>query len=590
MYIYTHVLCMCQVKKRGATELHWDVSYKEAKHLCKLHGESLFKGLVTATNEYGDIRLQFHIVTDAHDQMDEPIKAFLATCHAYNLPIPRWVFTDKPSTDKGYFMRLLPGVREMQSQLNTKSGTGVRSNSNGLPMCRLDESLYRVYENTRKINEVAQSIRSTVTAFPPADKILGLDAEWDVPVAGGSRGKIALIQIAWRENDVSRAALFRVHSKSELPRELKALFTDPALTFTGKSVEEDLKKIAEDFNCVKAMRSTPFVDLAHMARDRDVVKDARVGLQELTRLTVCQHLEKPDEIRRGKWSGNQLTPEQMEYAAIDATISLDVYHHLKKLPDMTRRLNSNEATVGRIVDIVPSTGGLNVMSTRIGVAVIEDSSSCVDGWQVPLPNSTVQKLSVGDSRRLVTIQKIYATHAAVPLFKVKRGDSPDSNPVPVPLNDFIGQKIVLPLRMLAPHVPEDNVRVTQSMDTDGDASTSVGIQQEDGQPGSSDRSGATGCVYSGKGKERMDDTEVETNGGFRSIFSRSGDAEEEPDFDDEEEDAELDSIKMYRHLRDSYLSNFNHPKLDPAPDTIEDCYSSVLGDGFHFMDRYKSSL
>jgi hypothetical protein len=40
-----------EVKKRGAEALHWDVSYKEAKHLGKYHGEPIFHGLVTATNE-----------------------------------------------------------------------------------------------------------------------------------------------------------------------------------------------------------------------------------------------------------------------------------------------------------------------------------------------------------------------------------------------------------------------------------------------------------------------------------------------------------------------------------------------------------
>ena len=40
-----------EVKKRGARRLHWDASYKEAKHLGRYHGESIFKALITATNE-----------------------------------------------------------------------------------------------------------------------------------------------------------------------------------------------------------------------------------------------------------------------------------------------------------------------------------------------------------------------------------------------------------------------------------------------------------------------------------------------------------------------------------------------------------
>ena len=45
-----------KVKKRGAEELYWDVSYKEPKHLGRYHSEPVYKGLVTATNQLGEVR------------------------------------------------------------------------------------------------------------------------------------------------------------------------------------------------------------------------------------------------------------------------------------------------------------------------------------------------------------------------------------------------------------------------------------------------------------------------------------------------------------------------------------------------------
>ena len=56
-----------EVKKRGAQTLHWDVSYKEAKNLCQYRGQSIYHGLVTALNEYGEVRIQFHIFSDGYD-------------------------------------------------------------------------------------------------------------------------------------------------------------------------------------------------------------------------------------------------------------------------------------------------------------------------------------------------------------------------------------------------------------------------------------------------------------------------------------------------------------------------------------------
>ena len=61
-----------EVKKRGCERLHWDASYKEAKHLSQYHGHNIFKALITGTNERGEIRVRFHVVTDGHDQLKRP--------------------------------------------------------------------------------------------------------------------------------------------------------------------------------------------------------------------------------------------------------------------------------------------------------------------------------------------------------------------------------------------------------------------------------------------------------------------------------------------------------------------------------------
>jgi hypothetical protein len=52
-----------EVKKRGARFLHWDVSYKEAKHLCKYRGQPVFKGLVTARMNL--VRYAFNFMSTA---------------------------------------------------------------------------------------------------------------------------------------------------------------------------------------------------------------------------------------------------------------------------------------------------------------------------------------------------------------------------------------------------------------------------------------------------------------------------------------------------------------------------------------------
>ena len=88
-----------EVKKRGATTLHWDVSYKEAKNLCNYLGQPIYHGLVTALNEFGEIRIQFHIYTDGHDQMEAALNAFKTTTKMYGMPEVRLFFTGEREFD-----------------------------------------------------------------------------------------------------------------------------------------------------------------------------------------------------------------------------------------------------------------------------------------------------------------------------------------------------------------------------------------------------------------------------------------------------------------------------------------------------------
>mmetsp|Transcript_13267 Transcript_13267/g.33624 ORF Transcript_13267/g.33624 Transcript_13267/m.33624 type:complete len:97 (-) Transcript_13267:146-436(-) len=96
------------MKKRGATRLHWDASYKEPKHLSRFRGEQIFKALITATNELGEIRFQFHVVTDGHEQMVASIAVSRVTQNAYGQPPVELLFTDKPTEDKAFFEEQIP--------------------------------------------------------------------------------------------------------------------------------------------------------------------------------------------------------------------------------------------------------------------------------------------------------------------------------------------------------------------------------------------------------------------------------------------------------------------------------------------------
>ena len=119
-----------EVKKRGADELAEDVSYKEAKHLAKYHGESIFSGLATGMNKTGEVRVQHHVVTDAHEQLERPLRAMAETMEAYGQEATTTVRSDKPAEDKYFYLHVLPGVRARQEKLDALSADGMDSRSN----------------------------------------------------------------------------------------------------------------------------------------------------------------------------------------------------------------------------------------------------------------------------------------------------------------------------------------------------------------------------------------------------------------------------------------------------------------------------
>ena len=361
-----------EVKKRGARRLSWDASYKEAKHLGRYHSESIFKALVTATNELGEIRLQFHVVSDAHDQMAAPIGAFLDTMNAYGMEPTELLCTDKPSDDKVFFMDAIPSLRTKQNELVAPPAP----HAPALPLATIDAARYKICRSASEINTAVGAARDLVKALPLNRRVMSLDAEWDVEKnAAGfitGHGTVALVQLSYQRSpdDEVRALVLQVSGKARLPDRLLALLADPAITFVGRQINGDLSKIATDFNC-EQIRNTRRLELGSMARARDVVQNGAVGLDKLVQATLGERLSKAPEVRCSNWSATNLTEEQQQYAALDVIKAHEVYLHLVKLPDLTARLAPADVKIDALVDVVPSHGCVAVMATRAATGTIQ---------------------------------------------------------------------------------------------------------------------------------------------------------------------------------------------------------------------------
>ena len=184
-----------EVKKRGAKFLAIDTSYKEAGNLCQHKGNSIFNSLVTGTNEVGEVRIQFHAVSDAHDQYETPLDAFKKTTEEYGLPQPRIVSVDNPISDCNLFLCKFESLRDEKAKFNSNQAPVI----GGLPPFPYDPDtpFLKVVEEPSEINLAVSSMMSVMNK----DLGVAVDCEHRVQFNGcGTRvkeWKVGLILFAY---------------------------------------------------------------------------------------------------------------------------------------------------------------------------------------------------------------------------------------------------------------------------------------------------------------------------------------------------------------------------------------------------------
>ncbi len=122
------------------------------------------------------------------------------------------------------------------------------------------------------------------------------------------------------------------------------------------------------------------LDLGITACARDVVQSGIVGLEYLVERVLNEKLLKIPTLRLSRWSACQLSTVQINYSALDVIKALEVYFKLNDMPDLTARLTLDDATPGKVVDIVPSHGSVHLLATRAAIACIEP---CCEEWTAP---------------------------------------------------------------------------------------------------------------------------------------------------------------------------------------------------------------
>lgn len=389
-----------------------------------------------------------------------------------------------------------------------------------------------------------------------------------------------------------------------LPTELKNLFGDPTFTFVGRCVGADISRIGKDFNCTALMATVRKIDLGPFARTRDVVRNGNASLEALCKVVLKKRLPKLPHVRLSKWSAAKLSDEQVQYAALDAAVGMQIYHELRGMPDLNARITPEAAVPGVAVDLVPFSGSVSVMATYAGWGTVVEPGERV--WMTPA-NCTPDHMVISTTRRVVRVDTLTAPLLRVPGLKCLGK--------PATLGDLKAAagggafQVLLPLRMLSEHVA-GRVRPTPA---DGGGRGAGVVQNGGGGGGLEENAG-------GVGEDAMMQDEQESSREMPGHVLGSVETEQqegqqergrdrELDQDEHEQDGDglgggLDAdhgnppspaqIEELRSLLAILEGGGATPAcrfLKPAPsEPIIDKFSPVIEDGFHAMDRAKVKI
>jgi ribonuclease D len=148
-------------------------------------------------------------------------------------------------------------------------------------------------------------------------KVVGFDTETRPSFKKGQSYKLALIQLA----TPAKVYLIRTHYTG-LNEHIVSIFENPNIIKAGVAIRDDIKAL----QTIAKFTPTSFIELATLSR--------AVGLQvesvkKLAALMLGFRISK--SAQTSNWEAPTLTEKQIEYAATDAWVCLELYGKLKDM-------------------------------------------------------------------------------------------------------------------------------------------------------------------------------------------------------------------------------------------------------------------
>lgn len=149
-------------------------------------------------------------------------------------------------------------------------------------------------------------------------KVIGFDTETRPSFKKGQSYKLALLQLAIPH----KVFLIRTHHTA-LDHHIISIFEDGDILKAGVAIRDDIKAL----QTITTFLPKGFVELATLSREVGLEVES---VKKLAALMLGFRISK--SAQTSNWEAPTLTEKQIEYAATDAWVCLELYEKLSRLP------------------------------------------------------------------------------------------------------------------------------------------------------------------------------------------------------------------------------------------------------------------
>lgn len=160
-----------------------------------------------------------------------------------------------------------------------------------------------VVDSAQKMEQAEQALKNA--------QIIGFDTETRPAFQKGLMYKMSLLQLSTEDT----AILFRLHLVELSPAIVDILQSDKVLKI-GAAIRDDIKGLQK----IKKHKPAGFVDLQSIVGKWGI---EGVSVKKMAAIVLGVKVSKAQ--RLSNWEAGQLTPAQIDYAAIDAWVCREIY-------------------------------------------------------------------------------------------------------------------------------------------------------------------------------------------------------------------------------------------------------------------------